>query len=53
MSFEKLEPKNENHRQKGYSHNATICPIEDFIDVLLDFNTPYLQDEIKKEAIRV
>lgn len=52
LNFEKLEPKNKNHRsQRGYLHNATLCPIQDFIDVLLDFNTPYLQDEIKKEAI--
>lgn len=51
-SLKELIPKDKNHRtQKGYLHNAVLCPIQDFMDVLLDFNTGYLQDQIKKEAI--
>ncbi|MDC1188601.1 Z1 domain-containing protein [Flavobacteriales bacterium] len=52
-SFEDLIPKDKVHRKnhEAHLHKAVLRPIQDFLDVLLDFKTPYLQDEIKKEAI--
>lgn len=51
-ALKELMPKDVNHRtQKNYLHNATLRPIEEISNLLKEYNTDFLEDKIKKEAI--
>jgi hypothetical protein len=52
IAFKELIPKDLNHRtKKNYLHNATLRPIEEISNLLKEYNTDFLEDKIKKEAI--